>query len=119
MSSPATISVTFPGSETRRVMVSFLTKEMETPKDVKMSKEVMMPKEVISSTEMMVLPSVSLPSSSLSTLTALPVPENTQARAILFASPELPQVWRGSKKWRKEIDSDFKYKDFFGDLYLS
>ena len=93
MSSPGTISVTFPESETRRVMVSFLTKEvtkeMETPKDVKMSKE------VISSTEMMVLPSVSLPSSSLSTLTALPVPENTQARAIFFASPELPQVWRG------------------------
>ena len=114
MSSPENITVTFPESETRRVMVSFLTKKMETPKDAKMSKE------VISSTEMMVLPSVSLPSSSLSTLTALPVPENTQARAILFASPELPQVWRGSKKRRKDIiDSDFKYKDFFGDLYLS
>ena len=112
MSSSGTISVTFPESETRRVMVSFLTKEMETPKDVKMSEEVMMPKEVISSTEMMVLPSVSLPSTSLSTLTALPVPENTQARAILFASPELPQV-------REMETRNFNYKDFFRDLYLS
>ena len=59
-------------------MISYLNKEVD--------------KEVINSEEMVVLPSLPLPSSSLSTLTALPVPLNTQARAILFASPHIVQV---------------------------
>ena len=38
------------------------------------------------------LTSLPLPSSSLAALTSLPVPPNTQARAVVFAHPELLQV---------------------------
>ena len=81
MSASRTILVNFPEAETSRILVSYLTEEVDKQA-----------KEVINSEEMVVLPSLPLPSSSLSTLTALPVPANTQARAILFAAPHLVQV---------------------------
>ena len=82
MSTSRTIIVTFPEAETSHILVSYLSKEKKEEKE----------KEVISSEELLVLPSLPLPSSALSTLTALPVPSNTQARAILFASPHIVQV---------------------------
>ena len=87
MSASRTIIVTFPESETSHMLVSYLSKEQEEEE-----------KEVISSEEMLVMPSLPLPSSSLSTLTALPVPANTQARAILFASPHIVQVMIGKSR---------------------
>ena len=84
MSTSRTIFVNFPEAETSRIMISYLTKEVD--------------KEVINSEEMVVLPSLPLPSSSLSTLTALPVPAKTQARAVLFAAPHLVQVFNNNLK---------------------
>ena len=80
MSASQTIIVGFPEAEVSRILVSYLSNEVEEGK------------EVVSSEEMVVVPSLPLDSSSLSTLTALPVPANTQARAILFASDNLAQV---------------------------
>ena len=80
MSASRTILVNFPETETSQILVSYLSKEVE--------------KEVIKSEEMVVMPSLPLPASSLSTLTALPVPATTQARAILFAPPHLIQVMK-------------------------
>ena len=80
MSASQTIIVDFPEAEVSRILVAYLSNEVEEGK------------EVVSSEEMVVLPSLPLDSSSLSTLTALPVPANTQARAILFASDNLVQV---------------------------
>ena len=79
MAASRTILVNFPEAERAQILVSHLTRDV-------------VDKEVINSEEMVVVPSLPLPSSSLSTLTALPVPASTQARAILFAAPHLVQV---------------------------